>query len=274
MQRNGPHGIIILEKGGDPVTKGRAAGRIRFLDEFRGVALLGMVVYHAVYDLFVIFGVGPSPFTPPFSWLQQFVCWSFILISGVSCRLSHSNFKRGLVVLGAGMLMTFGTMLFMPEQLIRFGVLHFLGASMLLYMPLRRAVEALHPVLGALLFFGLFLCLREIAGGSILFGTVALPAGLYRDNFTAVLGFPPADYASADYFPLLPWFLLFLTGAALGKYFKERRLPAFMMRKHSRFLCAIGGNTLFIYLIHQPVIYGILYGVFWCLGKTEGAGLG
>ncbi|HNW04631.1 MAG TPA: heparan-alpha-glucosaminide N-acetyltransferase [Oscillospiraceae bacterium] len=252
------------------MTKSRPSGRIRFLDEFRGVALLGMVVYHTVYDLFVIFGVGPSPFEPPFSWLQQFVCWSFILISGVSCRLSHSNLKRGLVVLGAGMLMTFGTMLFMPDQLIRFGVLHFLGVSMLLYPLLRRAVEALHPVLGVLLFFGLFLCLREIPEGTVLFGTVTLPAGLYRNDFTAVLGFPPADYSSADYFPLLPWFPLFLTGAAVGKYFKDRRLPAFMMRKHSGFLCAVGGNTLFIYLVHQPVIYGILYGVFRCL---EEAGL-
>jgi len=252
------------------MTKGRAGGRIWFLDEFRGVALLGMIVYHTLYDLFVIFGVGPSPFTPPFSWLQQFVCWSFILISGISCRLAHSNFKRGLVVLGAGMLMTFGTMLFMPDQLIKFGVLHFLGASMLLYPLLRKGVEALHPVIGMALFFGIFLCLRGIDSGTILFGKIALPEVLYQNDITALLGFPPKGYFSADYFPLLPWGFLFLTGAAAGKYFKERNLPAFMMQKHSGFLCTAGSNTLLIYLLHQPIIYGILYGIFRCL---EEAGL-
>lgn len=252
------------------MTKSRAGGRIRFLDEFRGVALLGMVIYHAVYDLFVIFGVGPSPFTPPFSWLQKFVCWSFILISGISCRLAHSNFKRGLVVLGAGMLMTFGTMLFMPDQLIKFGVLHFLGVSMLLYPLLRKGAEALHPILGTALFLGIFLCLRGIGGGTVLFGKITLPEELYRNGVTAILGFPPEDYFSADYFPMLPWLFLFLTGTAVGKYFKDRNLPAFMMQKHSGFLCAIGSNTLLIYLIHQPVIYGILYGIFRCL---EEAGL-
>lgn len=252
------------------MTKGRSGGRICFLDEFRGVALLGMVIYHTIYDLFVIFDVGPSPFTPPFSWLQQFVCWSFILISGISCRLAHSNFKRGLVVLGAGMLMTFGTMLFMPDQLIKFGVLHFLGVSMLLYPLLRRGAEALHPVLGMLLFFGLFLCLYGIGDGAVLFGKIALPEALYQNDVTAVLGFPSKGYFSADYFPLLPWGFLFLTGAAAGKYFKDRNLPAFMMRKHSGFLCTVGSNTLLIYLIHQPVIYGVLYGIFRCL---EEAGL-
>jgi uncharacterized membrane protein len=39
------------------------------------------------------------------------------------------------------------------------------------------------------------------------------------------------------------------------------------MNKHSDFLCTIGSNTLAIYIVHQPIIYGVLTAFFWVMEK-------
>ncbi len=242
------------------MAKGR--NRIWLLDELRGVAVLGMVVYHAAYDLYAIFGVELPLFSPPLTWLQTYVCCSFILISGVSCRLSHNNLRRGAITFGVGLLMTAGTLIFMPSEAIWFGILHFLGCAMMLYALVGRFTDKLNPLLGTAVFMALFLALVGIERGTVLFGTVAVPASFYRYAWLAPLGFPGGGFSSADYFPLLPWLLLFFCGSSFGWYFKERRLPAPMMKKHSAFLAGVGQNALAIYIVHQPVIYGLLWLVF------------
>ena len=90
---------------------------------------------------------------------------------------------------------------------------------------------------------------------------LTLPAGLYRDHVTALLGFPPADFFSTDYFSLLPWFFLFLTGWFLFRLRPEetRRVPV---------VTAMGRRSLLIYMLHQPVIYGLLTGYSLLTGAT------
>ena len=85
-----------------------------------------------------------------------------------------------------------------------------------------------------------------------------LPEGLYRNRLTAFLGFPPADFFSTDYFSLLPWLFLFLTGYFLFRFHppegrKTRRIPL---------AAAIGRRSLLIYMLHQPVVYGVLSVLF------------
>ena len=108
--------------------------RIPLIDEIRGGAILLMVIYHAGYDLVAIFGV-PCPlfFSPGVNFLRDVMAGSFILISGCTCRLSRSNLRRGTMTFGCGLLMTAVTALVIPDQLIVFGVLHCLGACMLLF---------------------------------------------------------------------------------------------------------------------------------------------
>ncbi len=244
-----------------------AKGRIYFLDEVRALALIGMVVYHTAYDLYALFGLDFDFWSVGWNTLQQAVCWTFIFIAGISSRLTKNALKHGAVVFGCGMLMTIGTYFFMPDQTIWFGVLHFLGAAMMIYHLFRKSVKKAPAFLSAIVSFGVFLCLRGIQSGSIFFGRVEVPENLYFTKWLAPLGFPGPGFSSADYFPLLPWFFLFLTGCFIGKYFKERKIPDFMMNKHSTFLCKIGANTLPIYIIHQPIIYGLLYAFFWVIEK-------
>ena len=245
----------------------RNNSRIFFLDELRGLALIGMILYHTLYDLYEIFGLKFDFDSPALNTLQLAVCCTFIVIAGISTRLSRNTLKHGFIVFGAGLLMTAGTYFFMPELTIWFGILHFLGASMIIYAFFKESIDRAKPVISSIVSFAVFLCLYGLPGGNILFGRITVPRELYFSKYLAVIGLPGKGFSSADYFPLLPWFFLFLAGCFIGKYFKERKVPDFMLKKHSRFLSAIGSNTLIIYIIHQPVIYAVLTAFFWVVEK-------
>lgn len=245
----------------------KKGGRIYFLDELRALALIGMIIYHVAYDLYAIFRLDFNFHSALWDSFQMAICCTFIVIAGISSRLTKNAFKHGAVVLGCGILMTVGTYLFMPDQIIYFGVLHFLGLSMIIYYLFRKSVNKAPALLCSVISFGVFLALYGLPSGTILFGNVEVPRNLYFSKFLAIFGLPGGGFHSADYFPLLPWFFLFLFGCFIGKYFKERKIPDFMMNKHSNFLCTIGSNTLVIYIIHQPIIYALLYAFFWVIEK-------
>ena len=111
----------------------QTAARYRLLDELRGLDLISMMLYHGMWDVVFLFGVAQKWYTgrPGFVW-QQSICWVFILLSGFCLPLGHHPFRRGAVVFGAGALVTAVTLLFLPEDVVWFGVLTLLGSSMLL----------------------------------------------------------------------------------------------------------------------------------------------
>ena len=81
------------------------APRYPLLDEMRGLALVSMMGYHAMWDLVYLFGVYAPWYggMPGFLW-QQATSWCFILLSGFCLRLGHHPIRRGLVVFAAGAL--------------------------------------------------------------------------------------------------------------------------------------------------------------------------
>ena len=100
-----------------------AAGRYALLDELRGLDLLSMIGYHACWDLIFLFGMSATWYTGWQGHLwQQSICWVFILLSGFCLPLGHRPLRRGLIVSGAGVLVTAVTLLFMPEDRVVFGV--------------------------------------------------------------------------------------------------------------------------------------------------------
>ena len=236
--------------------------RYQILDTIRGLALASMVLYHAAWDLVYLFGAD-WPWYHGFAahvW-QQSICWTFILLSGYCWALGRRQLRRGLEVFLCGALITAATWYFMPGNLVYCGVLTLLGASSLLLVPLAPVLERLPAQAGAAGSFVLFLLFRDVNGGYLGFeGTrlAALPDGLYRDHLTALLGFPPADFFSTDYFSLLPWFFLFLAGWFLFRLRPEEA------REISRVpvVTAMGRRSLLIYLLHQPVIYALLSALF------------
>lgn len=239
--------------------------RIDLLDAVRGVAILAMVFYHALYDLTAIFGVHIplfaylEPLEPPFAG-------AFILLAGLSCRFSHNNVRRALRVLALAAAVTAATVLFLPDEAIWFGILHFMGVAILLYIPCQRLLNYTPmsislPVLGTLFALTYTLPSSGVFGIPGLFGAV-LPTEWFSTPFLFWLGFPNPTFASADYFPLLPWLFLFLIGAVLGTPVKEHRLPNWFYTMRVPVLAAAGRNTLLIYALHQPILYGLMSLIF------------
>ena len=241
--------------------------RYELVDALRGLALLNMLAMHFLYDVNVVFGREPDWYLRPgvHVW-QQYICWSFILIAGFAFPWGRrKNLRRGLLLNACGLLITAVTLLFLPEEAIRFGILNFLGCAILLTIPLEPGRKKLPPLLGLALFFLLFLLLRHVESGTIALGglfRVQLPKTLYRFRWLAPLGFPDAHFRSSDYFPMLPWYLLFLCGYELHRIVIPRPALRRLLQTRLPLLSDVGRKTLPVYLLHQPILYGLCLLIF------------
>ena len=231
--------------------------RIWELDALRGLALLGMMGIHFVYDLVDLFGV----------WNWQQPAWYlffknnygavFFLISGISATLGSHPVKRGAQVFLCGFLCT-GVTLGMyllgfagKGIIIYMGVLQCLGLCMMLWPLFRRCPDRGLVALGlAMMIAGWYL------------RTQAFPFWLLTP-----LGFAPYGFTSSDYFPLLPNFGYFLLGAVVGKRAYAGRKSLFPRETPPLGLFRwLGRHSLMIYLLHQPVLAAIVAAIAaWCV---------
>lgn len=246
--------------------------RIHFMDTVRGVIIIGVVAYHTLFDLCAIYGIPVDGFLfhPIVNFVRDFGAGMLILISGISCNLSRSNLKRGLICLGIALGFSLFTYFALGKgSFIFFGVLHLLAFCMLAYTALRKLIDKI-PGFVAPILFVLFLFVFGVKDGYLgFFGWELIKIPEFDGNVvTYCLGLPWYDgLYSADYFPIIPWFILFLTGTILGKYFKEGRIPKFLYADICPPITYIGTKTIFIYVLHQPIVYGILYLVFYLINK-------
>lgn len=241
--------------------------RYSVLDLLRGFAIINMILFHAMWDLVYMFRVDIPWFKSDGAYIwQQCICWTFILLSGFCWNLGKKKLKNAFIVLGASVIITFVTAVFMKNSIILFGVLCLLGSSMLLMIPLEKLLKHINPFVGFAVFFFMFLAFKNVHKGYIGIGEnewFYLPAGLYSDYLTAYLGFPFRGFYSSDYFPLIPWLFLFVSGYCLYHIFVRLKLMKYL----SFFRCSplefLGRYSLIIYMVHQPVVYGVLF-LFFC----------
>lgn len=229
--------------------------RIWELDAFRGICIIGVIIVHAVYDITEIFGANVN--VPDFYYfVKDYGSLLFVLLSGICVTLGRKSVKRGLVVLGFGL----GISLVMavlayidPYSFgnIYFGILHLLGVCMILYPLWKKlpnwAVFALGVACIALSFYF---------------------DGVYTEKLTPLLvfGIESKGFFAVDHFPLFPYLGYFLIGAVLGRTVykkKESLLPCFPFKNPvCRFFMLCGRQSLWIYILHQPIVFGVLWVVF------------
>lgn len=234
--------------------------RYCLLDELRGLDLISMMLYHGMWDVVFLFGVAQKWYTerPGIVW-QQSICWVFILLSGFCLPMGHHPYKRGGVVFGAGALVTTVTLLFMPGDVVWFGVLTLLGSSMLITAALDGLLHRIPPAVGLAVSAALFWVTYPTMSGfwNLPGGRFLLPQALCANYLTAYLGFMPKGFFSTDYFPLLPWLFLFWAG-----YFLHYLVGRARMEPLRRSVCPplgwMGRHSLVLYLLHQPAILGVL----------------
>ena len=236
--------------------------RLHLLDALRGLTLISMIAFHGMWDLVYIAGV-PCPWysgTPGYLW-QQSICWTFILLSGFCWSMSRNHLRRGLLVFGGGAVVSLVTCLLMPDSRILFGILTCLGSCMLLMIPLEKLLGRIPAGWGAVMAAVMFFLLRNCAEHQLGFEGIViagLPDWLYRNMLTAYLGFPMGGFYSMDYFPLIPWLALFVLGYFLNRICREKGWDQKLFaRGQLPVLNWIGRRSLMVYLLHQPVLYGL-----------------
>ena len=243
--------------------------RYHLLDTLRGVALLFMMLYHLFFDLTYLFGARLPFFVSPFKDVWQILnCALFIVLSGFCVSLGKKRLRRALTVFFAGAAVTLATFLFMRESTVFFGILTMLGSAMLLSIPLRKVLSKIPLSLGLFLSLLLFIITYEIEDGHLSFFGIpffTLPDLLYTNYFTAYLGLPPPTFVSGDYFPIFPWIFLFFFGFFLYRLFERHRLFRYLRGKDIPVLNFLGRHSLWLYLIHQPILYGGLSLIFYFL---------
>ena len=228
--------------------------RIWELDAFRGLCILGVVMVHLIYDLVELYGILDWQYPTWFAFIKEWGGILFLLLSGICATLGSHSVRRGLVVFSCGMIITGVTYgmyrMDMADKgiIIYFGVLHCLGVCMMLWPVFRKAPWWILLLLGVLLvYLGFHMETLPRPDTKYL-----MPLGLYWEGFN-----------SADYFPLLPNMGYFLCGSTLGilLYGKKRSLlPGISGGKGILgFLQWCGRQSLWIYLLHQPIISGVCW---------------
>jgi len=230
-----------------------------------------MILYHTVWDLVYLFNINLEWFHSVGAYIwQQSICICFIMLSGFCCNLGKKKLKRGITIFLAGLAITIITIIVLPSQKIIFGILTLLGSCMLFIIPLEKLFIKIPALTGILFNFILFLLFKNISRGYIGFFQMRffdLPDGLYNNLLTSYLGFPNSDFNSTDYFPLFPWFFLFLTGYFICRKIKESNRLNFLKYKKLKYkkvkiIEFLGKHSLPIYIIHQPVLYFCLTIIF------------
>ena len=226
--------------------------RIWELDAFRGICILGMVIVHFVYDLVDLYRIIPWEYPAWFRFVKDWGGVLFLLISGISATLGRRSVRRGLIVFACGLIVsavTYGMyrLGFAGKGIIiYFGVLQCLGTCMILWPVFKKLPRWALLILGVC-FVALGLWMDAQSG--------------VQTYFLMPLGLPWAGFVSSDYFPIFPNLGYFLVGAALGRtvYASKQTLLSKVNDNGAilRFLCGCGRHSLWIYLLHQPILSGL-----------------
>lgn len=238
--------------------------------------MIAMLYMHFSWDMRYEFGVHAFSYLEKgwfWAFLHPMIITGFVGVSGVCTAFSRNNFKRGLKLLAVALGLTLATWLVTTYAgiscLIIFNVFAVLSVSILVY----ALIELLEKKLGLdpkvtnvlMALFAIYICLvgadlwnMDYSTENLLF----LPIGF------AIHGAPDM----ADYMPLIPHLGIFLFGSIIGRLCYKDRKSVFPARSDiAKKLMSpvefIGRHSLIIYIVHQPVMYGLLYVIFLLLGK-------
>ena len=240
--------------------------RIELLDFARGIALIAMTVFHFGFDLELL-GIKEQGFIsqPHWKYFARSIAGSFLFLTGFSLYLAHSdvvrwqNWKpRMIKIVAAAFLITIATYFATPEQYIFFGILHAIAFASL----------------AGLLFLRLPWSLILIAAISVFSLRYYGRTELFNAPYWYWTGLSTLDPNSSDYVPVFPWFSAPLLGIAFAKICEQMRwfdalAKPTLNQAPARLLKFFGRNSLIYYLVHQPIMIGLLLSVLWISGNLQ-----
>lgn len=226
--------------------------RIDLLDLIRSLALLGMAGFHFSYDL-VMFGLISPDYAESavFYYHARLVAGCFLGLAGISLYLSHGAvirwpafWRRFGKIAAAAALVTLATWLAMPDYYIYFGILH----AIALYSLMGLAVLRLPSLVTALL------------AAAVVAAAYLLPSPAFDAEFLRFIGLSTMPAYTLDFEPIFPWFGAVLAGISLGRLGQGLGLWAGLSQiTLPRWSTWAGRHSLPIYLIHQPILLGLVW---------------
>ena len=240
--------------------------RIAAIDAARGVALAGMVVYHLIWD-FAHFGlIAPTaPFAPATRALSHVVAGAFLALVGASLALAHPHglrreafLKRLALIVGAAALVTAASYAVDSAEPILFGILHCIVVASLI-----AALFVAAPPVATL-----------TLGAAMVAAPFVYSSAAFNPSALVWLGLGTLSPTTLDWRPLLPWAGVVLIGLGLAQAAAPRlsgwRWTAWRpTRWPGRGAVFAGRHSLVIYLVHQPILFGLLWGVVTATGLEE-----
>jgi uncharacterized membrane protein len=233
--------------------------RLPVLDLARGLALLAMAIYHFSWDL-EFFGLADLGVAEHALWIAfaRTIAASFLALVGVGLVLAHSKgvrlrpFLRRLgIIIAAAAAITILSYFADPDGIIWFGILHCIAVS---------------SVIG-LLFLRLPVIVVILAGMACVAAPHFAASSMFNGLGWVWLGLGTEIIPSNDYNPLFPWFGYVLFGIAAVRLIPPERWP--LWHPHAataRGLCFAGRHSLIVYLVHQPLLMGMLWLVTQVMG--------
>jgi uncharacterized membrane protein len=227
--------------------------RLPPIDMARGIALAAMITYHFSWDLayhtFVDWDVATSP---PWRTYAIVIAAAFLVLAGIGLVLAARDgfdgaaFVRRVVrIAAAAGLVSAVTFLAFPDTYVYFGVLHMIALGSVLALPFLRA-----PIVVTLL-----------AAVAVALAPRVLTGGVPDSPELAFLGLTASPPPANDYVPVFPWFAAMLVGVVAGRLIVSGTLAvgtAAPTGAVGRVLAWAGRRSLAIYLIHQPVLFGLV----------------
>ena len=229
-----------------PVLSSTRADR---LDALRGAAIVWMVGFHFCFDL-NHFGWIKQDFyrDPVWTWQRVVIVTLFVFCAGGGQALAlqagqsaRRFWRRWLQVAGCALLVSAGSWWMFPRGWISFGILHGMAVMLLLL----RLGLARWPAWALLLLAAAALVAPQLGGHPF-----------FDSRWTNWLGLVTHKPVTEDYAPVLTWHGLLILAFVFTRSQPERwsgRLPP-----GARGLALLGRWPLSIYMLHQPVLLGLL----------------
>lgn len=241
---------VTETQANQPVSR----ARIPLIDALRGVAIGLMVVYHTCWDLYYLGLIEANVIEDPV-WItfQRSIVVLFLSLVGAGLVLSHGDgvrwpafWRRFAIIAGASLIVTIGTAVQFPEYFVYFGILQAIALFSLMAVPFLNRAPMMLVLVAAL----------------VIFPPMMWHLPVMQEKWLSWIGFWPSPPMTTDIVPVFPWFGVVLLGVAATRWLMGspawdwiagRRLTG-VVGQGLRF---IGRWSLLIYLVHQPVIFGV-----------------
>lgn len=257
--------------------------RIWELDFLRGICIILMIFDHLFFFGCHVFGYALSETTSgqafvdfcyfylydsPRDYVHVVVLFFFFSLCGISCSLSRSNLKRGLIlslVATVYSLLSYAAAKLVGDETItNYGVLNFLATCIMLYAiaeaVLKRIPYGKYVLLGlssaaALIVLSLFYYYTPPNNLPIelayLFPTQYFD-GLHFIDFKCHTIFSQTEISPADFFPFIPYAAFFFIGNVMGLTIYKNK-TSLLPKLDGNWNIAVnflGRHTLIVYVVH------------------------